>query len=114
MLLGIKLIDLHFDKGNGAIFKVKIEGELVNCFVEQNNKFLSEKYKSTLREPKWNRSIQRSFPEVFEEYKSIILLAAELEITKNGVSNDVWGNLIDSKFMYKAESQHNKNLKRDC
>lgn len=47
-LLMMELINLHFDKGNGAIFNVLFESNLVTCIVEQSNSFLSEKYKNSL------------------------------------------------------------------
>jgi hypothetical protein len=75
MLLGMELIDLYFDKGNGAIFKVQFEEELVKCFVSQDNAYLSEKHKNSLREPKWDRSIQKSFPDIFNEHSKVISLA---------------------------------------
>ena len=108
----MELIDLSFDKGNGAIFKIEFEGELVRCFVSQDNDYLNDIYQKTLREPKWNRSIQKNFIELFEGQKEIIAIAARNSVAENGVSDDVWGNLIESSYMFKVDSQHNKALKK--
>ncbi len=89
------LIDLHFDKGSGAIFQVEHQGRLVSCFVDQNNQFLASK-----------ASRNQSFPQVFERYQALIFKAAKLSIEEHGVSNEAWGNLISEIDLRKAESTH--------
>ena len=89
------LIDLHFDKGNGALFQIEHRGRLVSCFVDQNNQFLASK-----------ASGGQSFPHVFERYQALIFKAAKLSVEEHGISNDSWGNLITEIDLKKAEGAH--------
>jgi hypothetical protein len=79
-----RLIDLHFDKGNGALFSIGHQGQLVKCFLSQGNEFLAKK--ASL--------VGQNFPQIFERYASLIAEAASLSIATHGISGDVWGNEI--------------------
>lgn len=82
---------VSFDKGNGAIFTVEIEGRPVRCFLEQDNSFLAKK-----------ASPNQTFPSIFDRYRDLIGEAALLNVTQYGVSGDIWGNLITSKDLDEA------------
>lgn len=88
-----QLIDLYFDKGNGALFQVDYDGTLVRCFISQSNEFLAKKA---------GRGI--SFVDVFERYIRLIHDAALINIRTHGVSNDTWGNLITEKDIEVAQA----------
>lgn len=88
----MSLGDLYFDKGNGATFGIEYEGRIVRCFVSQSNKFLARK------------SGGQNFASTFERYSRIIAEAALSNIQRNGVSPDVWGNLISDTDMEIVQS----------
>ena len=92
-----ELIDLHFDKGNGAIFSVCFDGKAVRCFVSQANAFLDKK-----------ASASQSFDAVFERYAKLIAEAAKLNISKHGVSSEPWGNLITETDIEIAQQNRGK------
>ena len=77
------LIDLYFDKGNGAVFSVEHQGQRVRCFVQLDNAFLARK-----------ASPGESFPSIFKRYAAVIAHAAAANIARSGVSTEPWGNLI--------------------
>jgi len=78
-----ELVNLHFDRGNGATFEVEHNGKRVRCFVRQDNAFLSKK-----------ASPGQDFPVVFERYSRLIAQAAHSSIMNKGISSDPWGNLV--------------------
>lgn len=41
-----------------------------------------------------------------------MIFASHLSIAENGISNDVWGSVIGSSYMYKAESQLNNSTSK--
>lgn len=88
-----ELIDLHFDKGNGALFQVDYDGVLVNCFMSQSNEFLAKK-----------TGTGNSFVDVFERHIALIKDAALINIRTHGVRNDVWGNLITTNDIEAAQA----------
>jgi hypothetical protein len=81
-----KLIGLHFDKGNGAIFSIEYHGQVVNCWLSQANEFLSKK-----------ASPRQNFCDISNRYENLIADAAVINIENNGVSTDIWGNEITTK-----------------
>lgn len=89
-----RLINLYFDKGNGALFSVSYQGQLVKCWLSQDNEFLAKKV-----------SPDQSFPEIFERYASLIAEAATLSIATNGVSSDVWGNEVTTHDIKAAQNE---------
>jgi hypothetical protein len=89
-----KLQDLHFDKGNGALFKVEYEGQMVKCFVTQDNEFLTRK-----------ASPGQIFPNIFNRYVSAIYKAAIQNIKTKGIDSNPWGNHITAQDIERVQSQ---------
>ena len=89
-----RLINLHFDKGNGALFSISHQGQLVQCWLSQANEFLAKK-----------ASPGQNFPEIFERYSSLIAEAASLNVATNGISSDVWGNEITAHDIEVAQNE---------
>jgi hypothetical protein len=88
----MELIDLYFDKGNGASFKVQFQGRLVLCFVSQDNSFLSDK-----------TGRGQSFPDVFNRYSKLVAEAAALSISRNGLASDPRGHLVAAQDLQTAQ-----------
>lgn len=88
----VTLLDVHFDKGNGALFSVVHNGHHVRCFVAQDNSFLTHKL-----------SPGQTFPSIFERYAKLIAAAAVSNIERQGVSQDPWGNVITSSDLDAAQ-----------
>lgn len=88
----MELIDLYFDKGNGASFKVQFQGKLALCFVSQDNSFLSGK-----------AGQGQSFPDVFSRYSKLISRAAALSIARNGSATDPRGYLVTAQDLQTAQ-----------
>lgn len=89
-----RLINPHFDKGNGALFSVSHQGQLVKCWLSQGNEFLAKK-----------ASPGQNFPEIFERYASLIAEAASISIATHGISSDVWGNEITAQDIEVAQQE---------
>ena len=87
-----RLLGLHFDKGNGALFSVEYLGQEVKCFLAQDNSFLEKKASSG-----------QNFCEIFERYEALIAEAAFLNIEAHGVSKDTWGNEITAQDIDHAQ-----------
>ena len=92
-----EILDLNFDKGNGAFFEVALHGRRIRCFVSQENAFLAKK-----------ASPGHTFPEVFERYKQLIGEAAELSILRNDISSGPWGKLITEHDIEAAQARRRK------
>lgn len=88
------LLNLHFDKGNGATFQVEHQGELVACFISQGNAFLSHK-----------ASPGQPFPVVVERYAKLIGVAATVGIDRTGISSDPWGHLVTEQDLELAQAR---------
>jgi hypothetical protein len=88
------IIDLHFDKGNGASFKISLDGNLVRCFVRQDNSFLSGK-----------ASPGQSFPAIFGRYARLISDAATICVARLGVVTESWGNVVTAQDMQAAQQR---------
>lgn len=92
-----ELIGLHFDKGNGAIFAIEYQGQMVNCWLSQANEFLSKK-----------ASPRQNFCDIFNRYEGLIAEAAVINIENNGVSTDIWGNEITAKDIDAAQLRRHR------
>lgn len=88
------LVNLHFDKGNVALFSVNHQGQLVKCWLSQDNDFWAKK-----------ASPGQNFPEIFERYASLIAEAASLSVAMYGISADVWGNEITVQDIEVAQQE---------
>jgi len=88
-----ELFELHFDKGNGAIFTIEHDGRRVRCFVSQDSSFLSKK-----------ASTGQGFPEIFERYKRLVVAAAHISVARHGASSDIWGNHVTDDDLTMAQT----------
>jgi hypothetical protein len=86
------MLNLYFDKGNGALFEVEHQGIRVRCFVSQDNAFLLKKANSG-----------QVFPQIFERYERLIAEAAKLNVLREGVSGEPWGNFISEQDIEAAQ-----------
>ena len=85
-MAGSRLIDLRFDKGNGALFEVESNGQRVPFFLPQDGTFL-------LR----NAGSARTFPDLVERYEQLVEGAALANIARIGVNSSSWGNCIEDQ-----------------
>lgn len=90
------LLNLHFDKSNGAIFSVLYQGAEVSCWLAQDNGFLTKKAGG-------------NFTKTVERYASLILEAALINITSHGVSKDIWGNEVTAQDLDAAMENRRLN-----
>lgn len=89
-------LDFHYDRGNGASFFIEHHGRKVLCFIEQENSFLIRK-----------SSPGQSFPSIVERYVSLTANAAIINIDREGISQEPFGNMITA-----ADIELAKNAKR--
>ena len=87
------LLNLHFDKGNGAVFEVEHQGAAVACFLSQDNVYLAHK-----------ASPGQSFPDIVERYSVLIGKAAAINVARMGISQDPWGNLVTEQDLEAAQA----------
>ena len=88
------LLGLHFDKGNGAVFSIQHQGQIINFWLSQNNGFLALK-----------ASPGQDFCSTVERYTTLIAEAALINIASKGVSQDIWGNEITDEDLSTAQSR---------
>ena len=77
------LLNLRFDKGNGALFQIEYQGVPVSCFLSRDNFYFAHK-----------AGPGQSFPDVVARYSHLISKAAALNVARLGIRQDPWGNLV--------------------
>ena len=90
---GSGLLNLRFDKGNGALFEVESLGQRVRCFLPQASTFLARKAGSA-----------RTFPDLIERYERLVAVAALVNIARVGVNPDQWGNCVEDQDLDVAQA----------